>query len=82
MTLEQAFNDIIKSRQKNDLSPYCSYQMLYLSLSKEDRAALDKAWESNYPTNLIVQALRKDGHKCSADTIRVHRNGTCKCPKG
>jgi len=39
------------------------------------------AWAKNYPTNLIVQALRAEGHKCSSDTIRLHRNGTCRCPK-
>ena len=81
MGLEQAFNEIIKKRQKNDLSPYCSYQMLYLSLNEADQKALDNAWANNYPMNLIVQALRKDGHKCSADVMRTHRNGTCKCPK-
>lgn len=81
MALDQAFKDLIKNRKVNDLQPFCSYQVLYNSLSKEDQAALDKAWENNYPMNLVVQALRKDGYKCSADTIRLHRNGTCKCPK-
>jgi hypothetical protein len=50
-------------------------------LAKEDQKTLDEAWEKNYPTNLIVQALRADGYKCSADTIRTHRYGTCRCPK-
>ena len=81
MALEQALKEIIKNRKTNDLQPFCAYQTLYDSLSKEDKATLDKAWENNYPMNLIVQALRKDGHKCSADTIRMHRNGNCKCPK-
>lgn len=81
MGLDDAFKEILQTRSRNDMSPYCSYELLYQSLSKEDQKTLDKAWENNYPTNLIVQALRKDGHKCSADTIRLHRNGTCKCPK-
>lgn len=81
MGLEDAFNDILSKRQKNDLSPYCAYKLLYDALTKEDQKVLDTAWKNNYPMNLIVQALRKDGHKCSADTIRLHRNGTCKCPK-
>jgi hypothetical protein len=54
---------------------------MYDSLGKEDQKTLDEAWEKNYPVNLIVQALRSEGHKCSSDTIRIHRNGTCRCPK-
>lgn len=81
MGLEKAFEDLIASRKSNRTSMFCSYQTLYNTLSKADQATLDKAWASNYPVNLIVQALRKDGHKCSADTIRAHRTGACKCPK-
>lgn len=81
MNLEDALNEIIASRKDNKSLIYCAYQTLYNSLSDADKATLDKAWANNYPMNLVVQALRKEGYKCSSDTIRIHRNGTCKCPK-
>ena len=82
MALENAFNEIISKRVAGRLlSNQCAYKSLYDSLSKEDKKTLDEAWEKNYPVNLIVQALRSEGHKCSSDTIRTHRNGTCRCPK-
>ena len=82
MALENAFNEIISKRIAGRLlSNQCAYKSLYDSLSEKDQQTLDKAWEKNYPVNLIVQALRSEGHKCSSDTIRVHRNGTCRCTK-
>ena len=81
MALENAFTEILSKRTTHRMSAICSYQQLYETLSKEDQKTLDDAWAKNYPVNLIVQALRSDGHKCSADTIRTHKNGTCRCPK-
>lgn len=81
MALENAFTEILSKRTTHRMSTTCSYQQMYETLSKEDQKTLDEAWAKNYPVNLIVQALRSDGHKCSADTIRTHRNGTCRCPK-
>jgi hypothetical protein len=82
MALENAFDEIISKRVAGRLlSNQCAYKSLYDSLSKEDQKTLDEAWEKNYPVNLIVQALRSEGHKCSSDTIRIHRNGTCRCIK-
>jgi hypothetical protein len=81
MALDNAFNEILSKRKTHRSSMYCAYQLLYNSLSKEDQKSMDDAWAKNYPVNLIVQALRSDGHKCSADTIRLHKTGTCKCPK-
>jgi len=81
MALENAFTEILSKRTTHRMSATCSYQQMYETLSKEDQKTLDEAWAKNYPVNLIVQALRSDGHKCSADTIRTHRNGTCRCPK-
>ena len=82
MGLENAFNEIISKRVAGRLlSNQCAYKALYDSLSQADQKTLDEAWEKNYPVNLIVQALRSEGHKCSSDTIRVHRNGTCRCTK-
>jgi hypothetical protein len=81
MALNDKFSEILSKRSVRRGSPNCAYFDLYQSLSKEDQKALDEAWVKNYPTNLIVQALRADGHKCSSDTIRLHRNGTCRCPK-
>lgn len=81
MGLEDAIEGLLSARKNNHTLVYCSYQTLYNSLSDADKATLDKAWANNFPINLIVQALRKEGHKCSSDTIRLHKNGTCKCPK-
>jgi hypothetical protein len=79
--LNDKFIEILATRSVRRGSPFCAYREMYDGLSKEDKKALDDAWAKNYPTNLIVQALRADGHKCSSDTIRLHRNGTCRCPK-
>jgi hypothetical protein len=81
MALNNAFQEIINKRTASRFAGVCAYQTMYDSLSKEDKKTLDEAWEKNYPVNLIVQALRSEGHKCSSDTIRIHRNGTCRCPK-
>ena len=81
MALDDKFNEILAKRSVRRGSKYCAYQEMYNSLSPQDKKALDDAWEKNYPSNLIVQALRSEGHKCSSDTIRLHRNGTCRCPK-
>jgi hypothetical protein len=83
MALENAFTEILSKRSigRAPLSGVCPYQSMYNFLPKEDQKTLDDAWARNYPVNLIVQALRADGQKCSADTIRNHRNGTCRCPK-
>jgi hypothetical protein len=81
MALNNAFQEIINKRLTTRFAGVCAYQTMYDALSKEDQKTLDEAWEKNYPVNLIVQALRSEGHKCSSDTIRIHRNGTCRCPK-
>lgn len=81
MALDNAFNEILSKRDIRRTKGVCSYQLMYDALSKEDKKVLDDAWDKGYPASLIVQALRADGHKCSADTIRLHRSGTCRCPK-
>ena len=69
------------SQNKRRMSPYCAFQMLYLSLGKEDQKALDAAFAKNMPQSLIIKALRKEGHKASTDTLRAHARGECRCPK-
>lgn len=81
MALDKAFEEILAARKNGHTLIYCAYQTLYNNLPDNDKATLDKAWANDFPINLIVQALRKEGYKCSSDTIRLHRNGTCKCPK-
>jgi hypothetical protein len=71
----------LKSTRGIRHSVECAYQVLYNRLSKEDQKALEDAWAKNYPVNLVVAALRSDGHKTSSDAVRAHRNGTCRCPK-
>ena len=81
MALDDTFKDIISKRESRRYSAGCAYIALYDSLDEDDRKALDNAWAKHYPVNLIVQALRANGYKASSDTIRLHQNGTCRCPK-
>ena len=81
MALDDTFKEIISKREARRYSTACAYQVLYDSLNDKDKKAIDDAWAKSYPVSLIVQALRADGHKCSSDSIRAHRNGACKCPK-
>ena len=80
MTLSDTLNTYAKNN-KRDTSEFCAYQELINSLSAEDQKALAEAWAKNYPTNLIVKALRAEGHKTSSDSVRAHKNGQCRCPK-
>lgn len=59
----------------------CAYQALYDSLPTTEQKALDSAIKANYSQNLIIRALRAEGYKCSADSMRAHFKGQCKCPK-
>ena len=81
MALDNAFTEIISKRAVHRTMGVCSYQAMYDNLSDKDKKTLDEAWAKSYPVNLIVQALRSEGHKCSSDSIRLHRSGTCRCPK-
>jgi hypothetical protein len=81
MALENALQEIISKRTVRRAGGVCSYQEMYDNLTASDKKTIDEAWQKGYPVSLVVQALRADGHKCSADTIRLHRSGTCRCPK-
>ena len=81
MALDDTFKDILSKRELRRNLAGCAYQTLYDSLNEDDQKALDNAWAKHYPVNLIVQALRANGLKASSDTIRLHQNGTCRCPK-
>lgn len=79
MALGQALEELSKGSKRASI--YCPYQTLYNSLSPEDKKALDTAWKINMPINIIVRALRQEGHKTSSDSVRAHAKGQCKCPK-
>tara|TARA_R110000822_G_scaffold219123_2_gene353359 strand:+ start:456 stop:698 length:243 start_codon:yes stop_codon:yes gene_type:complete len=66
---------------KTRVTGECSYSVLYNNLEEEDKKALDDAWAKGYSVNIILSALRSDGHKSSNESIRAHRSGTCRCPK-
>jgi hypothetical protein len=51
------------------------------SLPETEKKAIDTAIAKGYSQNLIIKALRAEGYKCSADTMRSHFKGLCKCPK-
>jgi len=80
MTLKNTLDNLALNRKKNT-AVYCAYQMLYNSLSKEDAKALDNAWEMGYSTNIILLALRSEGHKSSNESLRAHKNKVCRCPQ-
>lgn len=80
MALADKINEQVLVRKKMRVG-LCAYQSLYDSLSKDDQKALNDAWEKGYSVNIILSALRSDGHKSSNESIRAHKNGTCKCQK-
>jgi hypothetical protein len=79
MSLEKAIEEIA-SKQKG-YSKFCAYQLVLNSMPDKDRKALDNAWDKGLSANIIVKALRAEGYKATAESIRAHRRGTCKCPK-
>ena len=79
MTLENTLDSYVSG--KRSMTEFCAYQELYNSLSDADKKALDTAWAKNYPVNVIVKALRTEGHKTSSDSVRNHKVGQCRCPK-
>ena len=52
-----------------------------LTVTKENKKALDDAWAKGYSYNLVLMALRAEGIKSSNESIRAHKKGMCKCPK-
>jgi hypothetical protein len=80
MSLADKINEQVASRKKTRIG-YCAYLSLYESLSKDDQKAIDDAWAKGYSINIILSALRADGHKSSNESLRAHKNGTCKCQK-
>lgn len=79
MSLENTLKELARGNRK--ITPYCAFWTLYLSLPKEDQKALDEAIAKKMPQNIVVRALRKEGHKASTDTFRAHVRGDCRCPK-
>lgn len=80
MALADKISEQVLARKKMRVG-YCAYQVLYESLSVEDQKAIDDAWAKGYSVNIILSALRADGHKSSNESLRAHKNGTCKCQK-
>jgi cell division inhibitor SulA len=78
MGLADRMEELLKSQRPIGS---CSYKLLYESLSTEEKKALDEAIKQGYSQNIIIRALRAEGYKCSADTMRAHFKGQCKCPK-
>jgi hypothetical protein len=79
MGLADKFEEIYS--QRNKPSDYCAYQAMHDSLSPDNQKALDDAWKKGYSVNVVITALRAEGIKTSADSVRAHKNGICKCPK-
>jgi hypothetical protein len=77
MGLLDRFEEMIEAQRPVRV---CAYMNMYESLSDKERQALDTAILKGYSQNLIIKALRAEGYKCSADTMRSHFKGFCKCP--
>ena len=79
MTLKNTLDSLAINRKNT--SVYCAYKALYNSLTKEDQKAIDDAWAMGYSTNIILLALRSEGHKSSNESLRAHKNKVCRCPQ-
>lgn len=79
MSLGKSLEELRKSSKRNQ--NICAYQVMYDNLNAQDKKALDEAWATNMPVNLVVRALRQEGIKTSGDSVRAHQKGICKCPK-
>ena len=79
MGIANRLEELAVARQKPET--FCAYQSLYDSLPKEDQKALDDAWAKGYSINLILTAIRSEGHKSSNESLRAHKNGACRCPR-
>lgn len=78
MGLSDRFEEMLEAQKPERV---CSYMSMYESLPDKEKQALDTAISKGYSQNLIIKALRAEGYKCSADTMRSHFKGLCKCPK-
>jgi hypothetical protein len=79
MSLEKALQELANKQKM--YSEFCAYQMMLNSMPEKDRKALDEAWAKGYSANIIVKALRQEGYKATAESIRSHQRGMCRCPK-
>ena len=59
----------------------CAYQLMLEAMPKDEREALDAAWEKGYSQRIILRALRSEGYKTSNESIMGHKSGSCKCQK-
>ena len=79
MSLGKSLEELRKSSKRS--YTVCAYQVMYDNLNAQDKKALDEAWATNMPVNLVVRALRQENIKTSGDSVRAHQKGICKCPK-
>lgn len=79
MSLEKKLQELaIKQKM---FSPFCAFQLMLNTMPEKDQKALQDAWAKGYSANIILKALRAEGYKATADSIRAHQKGLCKCPK-
>ena len=78
MGLLDRFEEMIEAQKPVGV---CAYMNMYESLPDTEKKAIDTAIAKGYSQNLIIKALRAEGYRCSADTMRSHFKGLCKCPK-
>jgi hypothetical protein len=71
-------SDALKTELGTNHGPRCSTCILMESLTKEDAAALQAAFDNDKFTGAaIVRALRSQGHAASPANIIRHRRGDC-----
>ena len=70
--------DALKTEFGTNHGPRCSTCVLMGTLTKEDAAALQVAFDDEKFTGAaIVRALRSQGHAASAANLIRHRRGEC-----
>jgi hypothetical protein len=79
MSLEKALTELANKQKM--YSEFCAYQMMLNAMPEKDRKALDEAWAKGYSANIVVKALRQEGYKATAESIRNHQRGMCRCQK-
>jgi IS30 family transposase len=75
--------DLLEAEGPGDRSPaICRVSIVRAQLSPEDRAALDRVLaDQRWTAARIAEVLGRYGYEMSAESMRRHRRGDCRCSK-
>jgi hypothetical protein len=60
---------------------YCNFQKILYKLNREDLHDYQELIDRKINSSLLAKILVAEGYSISKETIRIHINGECKCPK-